>query len=63
MELGRRLHDSGEKSEWSFDVYRDAVAIVELLGRKSYPSFPDREELGRNAGVLDAFVRADRVEP
>ena len=43
MELGRRLHDSGEKSEWSFDVYRDAVAIVELLGRKSYPSFPDRE--------------------
>ena len=63
MELGRRLHDSGEKSEWSFDVYRDAVAIVELLGRKSYPSFPDREELGRNGGVLDAFVRADRVEP
>ena len=63
MELGRRLHDSGEKSEWSFDVYRDAVAIVELLGRKSYPSFPDREELGRNTGVLDAFVRADRVEP
>lgn len=63
MELGRRLHDSGEKSEWSFDVYRDAVAIVELLGRKSYPSFPDREELGRNAGVIDAFVRADRVEP
>lgn len=63
MELGRRLHDSGEKSEWSFDVYRDAVAIVELLGRKSYPSFPDREELGRYAGVLDAFVRADRVEP
>ena len=63
MDLGRRLHDSGEKSEWSFDVYRDAVAIVELLGRKSYPSFPDREELGRNAGVLDAFVRADRVEP
>ena len=63
MELGRRLHDSGEKSEWSFDVYRDAVAIVELLGRKSYPSFPDREELGRNVGVLDAFVRADRVEP
>lgn len=63
MELGRRLHDSGEKSEWSFDVYRDAVAIVELLGRKSYPSFPGREELGRNAGVLDAFVRADRVEP
>lgn len=63
MELGRRLHDSGEKSEWSFDAYRDAVAIVELLGRKSYPSFPDRKELGRNAGVLDAFVRADRVEP
>lgn len=63
LELGRRLHDSGEKSEWSFDVYRDAVAIVELLGRKSYPSFPDREELGRSAGVLDAFVRADRVEP
>ena len=63
MELGRRLHDSGEKSEWSFDVYREAVAIVELLGRKSYPSFPDREELGRNAVVLDAFVRADRVEP
>lgn len=63
MELGRRLHDSGEKSEWSFDVYRDAVAIVELLGRKSYPSFHDREELGRNAGVLDAFVRADRIEP
>lgn len=63
MELGRRLHDSGERSEWSFDVYRDAVAIVELLGRKSYPSFPDRKELGRNAGVLDALVRADRVEP
>lgn len=63
MELGRRLHNSGEKSEWSFDVYRDAVGIVELLGRKSYPSFPDREELGRKAGVLDAFVRADRVEP
>ena len=63
MELGRRLHNSGAKSEWTFDAYRDAVAIVELLGRKSYPSFPDREELGRNAGVLDAFVRADRVEP
>lgn len=63
MELGRRLHNSGAKSEWTFDAYRDAVAIVELLGRKSYPSFPDREEFGRNAGVIDAFVRADRVEP
>lgn len=63
MELGRRLHNSDAKSEWTFDAYRDAVAIVELLGRKSYPSFPDREELGRNAWVLDAFVRADRVEP
>ena len=33
MELGRRLHDSGEKSEWSFDVYRDAERVG--AGKKS----------------------------
>ncbi len=61
MEMARTLHRSGEKSEWTFDLYEKARGIVELLGRKSYPSFPDCEELGRRASRLAACVAGDGV--
>lgn len=62
LELARRLHASGETSEWSFDVYAKAEEIVSLLGERSYPSFPDFPELADLARRLDAFVKSDGVD-
>lgn len=62
MEMARALHRSGEKSEWTFDLYEKALGIVELLGKKSYPSFPDCEKLGQAAARLAGCVAADGVE-
>ncbi|BDE96007.1 NTP transferase domain-containing protein [Raoultibacter timonensis] len=63
LALARRLHGSGEKSEWYFDVYEKAQEIVVLLGERAYPSFPDFDELSDRAHALDRFVKSDRVEP
>ena len=63
LALARKLHTSGETSEWSFDVYQKAVEIVSLLGSRSYPSFPDFGELADRTRRLDEFVKSDGVEP
>ncbi len=63
LSLARTLHQSGAVSEWSFDVYRKAVEIVDMLGSRAYPSFPDFAELAQTARELDECVRADNVEP
>lgn len=63
LALARKLHGSGERTPWTFDVYEKAREIVALLGSRSYPSFPDFEDLSRTAARLDALVKADGVEP
>lgn len=61
MELARTLHESGEVSPWSFDVYQKAVEIVGLLPKA--PSFADFDELAACAKTLYACVGDDKVEP
>ena len=61
MKLARCLHDSGESSPWSFDVYQNAIEIVELL--PSAPSFADFEELAACAEALYNYVQMDGVRP
>lgn len=61
--LIRRLHESGARSEWSFDVFGKAREIVGLLRSRSYPLFPDFDDLALRAERLDACVKADGVEP
>lgn len=63
LSLARTLHQSGAVSEWSFDVYSKAVQIVDLLGSRAYPSFPDFGELADAARMLDECVRSDKVAP
>ncbi len=63
LALGRALHECGERSQWTFDLYEQACGIVELLGERTYPSFPDfgmMQDLGRRLAEL---VQADEVEP
>ncbi len=63
LALGRALHECGERSQWTFDLYEQACGIVELLGERTYPSFPDFgmiQDLGRRLAEL---VQADEVEP
>ena len=60
MEIGRKLHGSGAKSPWHFDVYEKAIDIVTLL--QSY-TFRDFDGLKKRARMLNDFVRADGVEP
>lgn len=62
LALARTLHNSGERSQWSFDVYEKAREIVKLLGARSYPLFPDFEELATRAEKLDECVKNDHVE-
>ncbi len=61
MELIRRLHASGESSEWTFAIYEEAQGLVRMLGQRRYPSFPDFEKLKGRAERLSACVRADGV--
>lgn len=63
LALARKLHTSGEISEWSFDVYEKAEEIVALLGSRDYPSFPDFGQLTDRARVLNERVKADGVAP
>ena len=63
LALGRLLHQCGQKSEWSFNLYDQACGIVRLLGERTYPSFPDFEMLQSLAARLAADVQGDGVEP
>ncbi len=63
LALARKLHESGEVSEWTFDVYQKAVDIVRLLGARSYPLFPDYDDLAQKAARLNECVKADKVSP
>ena len=60
MAIGRTLHGSDAKSPWTFDVYRNALDIVELLAGES---FEDLDELKDRARRLHDHVRADGVAP
>lgn len=63
LALGRKLHRSGDSTEWEFDVYRKAVEIVELLAGRAYPSFDDYDMLQDMAARLYACVKSDEVPP
>lgn len=63
MELIRRLHQSGEGSQWTYDLFEKAQSMMEMLGARSYPSFPDYEPLRDRASRLDALVKKDGVAP
>lgn len=61
MELIRRLHRSGETSQWDYDLFGKAQSMMALLGARAYPSFPDYELLRDRAEHLDALVKSDGV--
>lgn len=63
MDLIRKLHRSGEVSEWHFDLYDNAQEIKGLLGSRSYPAFPDYELLSNRIERLGALVKGDGVLP
>lgn len=59
MALARTLHESGESSEWTFDVYEEAQGLIRLLGERLYPSFPDFGMLNDRAARLNELVKSD----
>ena len=61
MNLIRRLHRSGEASQWTYDLFEKAQSMMGLLGARSYPSFPDYESLRDQAARLDALAKEDGV--
>ena len=63
MELIRRIHLSGERSQWGFDLMGKAREIMGLLDGRSYPKFSDCDELQQAAERLDACVKGDKVAP
>ncbi len=63
MDLIRRIHLSGEKSKWTFDLMGKAREIMSLLDGRSYPRFPDYDDLKQAAEHLDACVKGDGIEP
>ena len=63
LDLIRRLHRSGFESEWTYDLFEKAQAMMGFLGERSYPSFPDYELLRDRACCLDSCVKSDSVDP
>ena len=63
LELVRRLHESGERSAWTFDVYAKAEEIVGMLHEESRRAFGDFDELRTSIAALYEFVCDDGVEP
>lgn len=61
MMLVKKLHESGESSEWTFDVYDEAQGLIRLLGERLYPSFPDFAMLNDRAVRLNELVKSDGV--
>lgn len=61
MSLVRRLHNSGETSQWNFDMFAKAQDIMVLLGARDYPSFPDYGLLHDRVELLDTWVKTDQV--
>jgi len=58
MAIGRKLHQSGAKSSFTFDVYQNALEIVDLLGKVSFADF---DELAERAEFLNECVKSDGV--
>lgn len=63
LALVRRLHESGESSAWSFDVYRKAEEIAAMLESESLRAFADFDELHGRIAKLYEHVLADGVKP
>jgi CTP:phosphocholine cytidylyltransferase-like protein/thiamine kinase-like enzyme len=61
LSLIKKLHESGETSEWEFGVYDKAQELVGLLSKRSYPSFPDFDEINEKASQLNDLVGRDNV--
>ncbi len=61
MDLIRMVHTCGVQSQWTFDVMDAARAIIGMLGKRFYPTFPDFDDLTCRIERLDAFVKADGV--
>lgn len=64
LSMGRKLHESGAKSQWTFDVFQKAQEIIELLQNgRSYPHYDDFDELHQAVSRLAKHVAADNVAP
>lgn len=59
LDLIRRLHQSGECSEWTHDLYEESEKIRGLLASRSYPGFPDFDSLAETARHLSELVKRD----
>lgn len=61
LEMARRLHQEGQPSEWTYDLYEKAERIRDLLTDLHYPGFSDLEEMVETARKLSALVERDNV--
>ena len=63
LAIGRKLHESGEVSPWSFDNWDEAVNIIKILKDAEYPLPSDFEELFAQVEELSRFVAAESGAP
>ena len=63
MELGRKLHGSGEKVDLIKDMHEDTLKQIELLTPEFRTKYDDFEELFAMAERFDAVVKADGIPP
>ncbi|MDD6785632.1 MAG: phosphotransferase [Eggerthellales bacterium] len=62
LAMGRKLHQCGVSSQWTFNVFEKAVEIIELLKQgRSFPQFEDFGTLYESANKLAAYVAQDNV--
>ena len=61
LALIRKLHESGEKSPWSFDFYDETMKIIQLLEEDSFPLPPDFGPLSSQVDELAGLVAQDDV--
>ena len=59
MELIRRLHTSGRRSDYIFDIHEDTKKQLGLMGNYRNHSFPDFDELYELAEKLNVILKAE----
>ncbi len=62
LHMARQLHECGQESQWTFDVFQKAQEIIALLqDGRVFPPFEDFDELYSRAEKLAHYVKADNV--
>ena len=61
MEIARTLHNSGARSQWTFDVFDNIQHVIRLLSERSPIDFPDSHWLYCMAKKLNQCVEKEKV--